>query len=960
MNAEVEKHIRQNIPWARLPENLKQNLGNLQREYDKLVVNYSIKNQLRYRGNIVKQIKRDERCYYEDLLKYSKEHLMLYPYHLSDTLVKGLRVTPFAYYTDIMVDIMDQEKSYDSLPNFTAADCLRLMAIGRNQYIDMMNECRSSKKIFRRKPIKTLLPRQPVENSFEAWWVVNHGYIIEDDIRTCTGEEKKLVDCIIDNGPQVAGTVDYATLLSLYRKGLVYLDVPIQDEDYITVPPLEGFVMNRVLGDYLETLLYKIFVSIDEHTSISELSKVLEIDLQLVKNAVSIFCRLGFGRKKGENASTNHASWSNLEHNNPLNKKPSQDQMLITWSDLVTNPLNNNGVLDNNTDSNYSPDKLSIDESINSTTTPGSHHTKRLALMFDSTLTAFLMMGNLSPGLKSHAVTMFEVGKLSDESLDCFLVELDKVDSTAEGEAQRYFEHAVTLRDTVQFLRRNPSLIDQSTTASQDDIFSNPLPSAASEVPSSSPSAAGLDLLRCESLQGLDAATCSRVLNKNYSLLISVAPLSNEVRPINSNVPHHLGPVIPEVNSAWFKLFTYHITQNGPPSLLLTKGTRLRKLPKIFEHHDKVLVTAWNHDPSIISTSNLLLVVNEALSYSPILIQGHGSIQQDQQVFIPFPMPTLDKRSLLERHSALQRLEDCIDLQHSCGYVTVIRIGKNRSGCGSGGCDGGCGRGGCGGGCVRNGSGGRNSSNNHDVINFDDEDDDEDDITNKVALIELGDDEDGNVSKFNDGGGNDGGESWLKGGGMYRGIRQFDLATPSQDLNPDNIIVKNDDSKGNGNDSNDNDKGDDNSKGVVGKGGDNNDVNGGDDGVGDDDRVKRTEIATNGCDDATFSEDDWVILDTTFGIPLFKRSINKLICGRILQYKLCHLFSLKQLANSNEDLISELRMFVQRNQTHSSDLPNCTFPHPSLHYPQQSTPIVPHPTHNLIFSNGKLSTWNGY
>jgi len=30
-------------------------------------------------------------------------------------------------------------------------------------------------------------------------------------------------------------------------------------------------------------------------------------------------------------------------------------------------------------------------------------------------------------GLKSHAVTMFEVGKLNDESLDSFLAELGKV-----------------------------------------------------------------------------------------------------------------------------------------------------------------------------------------------------------------------------------------------------------------------------------------------------------------------------------------------------------------------------------------------------------------------------------------------------------------------------------------------------------------------------------------------------
>lgn len=48
---------------------------------------------------------------------------MLYPYHLSDLMVCGLRVTPFAYYHNMMKDIMSQEKSYDSLPNFTAADC---------------------------------------------------------------------------------------------------------------------------------------------------------------------------------------------------------------------------------------------------------------------------------------------------------------------------------------------------------------------------------------------------------------------------------------------------------------------------------------------------------------------------------------------------------------------------------------------------------------------------------------------------------------------------------------------------------------------------------------------------------------------------------------------------------------------------------------------------------------------
>lgn len=47
-------------------------------------------------------MRKDERKYYEELLKYSRDHLMLYPYHLSDIMVKGLRITPFSYYIGIM------------------------------------------------------------------------------------------------------------------------------------------------------------------------------------------------------------------------------------------------------------------------------------------------------------------------------------------------------------------------------------------------------------------------------------------------------------------------------------------------------------------------------------------------------------------------------------------------------------------------------------------------------------------------------------------------------------------------------------------------------------------------------------------------------------------------------------------------------------------------------------------
>ena len=175
---------------------------------------------------------------------------MLYPYHLSDIFVRGLRITPFNYYLDMMADLMSVEKSYDTLPNFTAIDCLRLLGIGRNQYIDIINKYRSSSNsagggsssgggpsghrgsIFgglagvvvgssapKRKPVRTLLPTQPVSIPIEPWWVVNVGCVTDDDVKLLSAEEKVIIDVIIDNQkPTTAGTLDLSCVHSLYKK----------------------------------------------------------------------------------------------------------------------------------------------------------------------------------------------------------------------------------------------------------------------------------------------------------------------------------------------------------------------------------------------------------------------------------------------------------------------------------------------------------------------------------------------------------------------------------------------------------------------------------------------------------------------------------------------------------------------------------------------------------------------
>jgi len=55
-------------------------------------------------------------------------------------------------------------------------------------------------------------------------------------------------------------------------------------------------------------------------------------------------------------------------------------------------------------------------------------------------------------------------------------------------------------------------------------------------------------------------------------LLVSMAPLSYEVKAVCCENLPHFGPATPHINSVWFKLFLYSLTNNGPTSLLLSKG----------------------------------------------------------------------------------------------------------------------------------------------------------------------------------------------------------------------------------------------------------------------------------------------------------------------------------------------------------------------------------------------------
>jgi len=64
---------------------------------------------------------------------------------------------------------------------------LRLLGIGRNQYIELMNKSRVNRRFnlaaFRKRiNAKEHLPKTPIQIKIEPWWIVHVGFVTEEDI----------------------------------------------------------------------------------------------------------------------------------------------------------------------------------------------------------------------------------------------------------------------------------------------------------------------------------------------------------------------------------------------------------------------------------------------------------------------------------------------------------------------------------------------------------------------------------------------------------------------------------------------------------------------------------------------------------------------------------------------------------------------------------------------------------
>ncbi|KAJ0026336.1 hypothetical protein Pint_08388 [Pistacia integerrima] len=434
----ILKAINEECPWENLPKRLQATLTSKE-EWHRRIIEHCIKKRLQWNKCFARKVCKEGE-YYEDMMRYLRKNLALFPYHLADYVCRVMRLSPFRYYCDMIFEVMKNEQPYDSIPNFSAADALRLTGIGRNEFIDIMNKCRSKKIMWKlnKSIAKELLPTQPVEFTIEPWWGVCLVNFTLEEFKKLTEEEMATIDKVCKEEANAFILFDPDIMKGLYRRGLIYFDVPVYPDDRFKVSRLEGFVSNREQSyeDPIEELLYAVFVVSSENATVAELATTLQADLSQLQAAASFACRLGWAVKVIDPAS--------ILQDTSLPNTPR-----VTLSDDDEASLASMGAASISADGD-----IGQQGDVTGTESYGPlSGLVRVAFVVDANITSYLMMGSVSPGLKSHAVTLYEAGKLGHGSIADLCKDLSTLEGTKfEGELQEFANHAFSLRCVLECL----------------------------------------------------------------------------------------------------------------------------------------------------------------------------------------------------------------------------------------------------------------------------------------------------------------------------------------------------------------------------------------------------------------------------------------------------------------------------------------------------------------------------
>ncbi|KAF3685558.1 protein FAM91A1 [Capsicum chacoense] len=645
------KAIKEECSWENLPKRLQATL-NSKEEWHRRIIEHCIKKRLMWNTCFARKVCKEAE-YYEDMLRYLRRNLALFPYHLAEYVCRVMRVSPFRYYCDMIFEVMRNEQPYDSIPNFSAADALRLTGIGRNEFIDIMNKCRSKKIMWKlnKSIAKELLPTQPVDFVIEPWWGICLVNFTLEEFKKLTEDEAATIDKICKEEANSFILFDPEIVKGLHRRGLVYFDVPVYPDDRFKVSRLEGFVSNREQSyeDPIEELLYAVFVVSSENSTVAELAATLQADLSQLQAAASFACRLGWAVKLIDPASILQ------DPNVPGSPK----SLLCDKEDGSHASLGSANV---STDGSAFQ-QVDIPWTENNSMSSGY---ARVAFLVDANITSYLMMGSVSPGLKSHAVTLYEAGKLGHASIADLCKDLGTLEGAKfEGELQEFANHAFSLRCVLECLTSGgvpaeeiektgimSTISEDANSVTKDISFSDRLGdthkvisdlnnedllNSETPIPKEEESLSGknseetnqsdwelkqeissetddkvsadnldadkgarkqikyrVDILRCESLAALAPATLDRLFLRDYDIVVSMVPLPPSSVLPGPKGPVHFGPPSHSSMTPWMKLVLYSATACGPLSVVLMKGHLLRMLPAPLAGCEKALLWSWD------------------------------------------------------------------------------------------------------------------------------------------------------------------------------------------------------------------------------------------------------------------------------------------------------------------------------------------------------------------------------
>ncbi|GMI77239.1 hypothetical protein like AT1G35220 [Hibiscus trionum] len=301
---------------------------------------------------------------------------------------------------------------------------------------------------------KELLPTQPVNFPVEPWWGVCLVNFTVEEFKKLSEDETAMIDKICREEANALVHFDPDIIKALYRRELIYFDVPVYPDDRIKVFRLEGFISNKEQSyeDPIEELLYAVFVVSSEHATIAELAATLQADLRILQAAASFVCRLGWAQKVIDPASV-------LQENTMV-----PHGVVLTDEDESSRR--------SSTSANVSIDGDAHQGDFWGTETYASRsYDSRVAFVVDANITSYLMMGSVSPGLKSHAVTLYEAGKLGHASIGDLCKDLSTLEGTKfEGVLQEFANHAYSLRCVLECLLSGGVAADTRSTEVVDRI----------------------------------------------------------------------------------------------------------------------------------------------------------------------------------------------------------------------------------------------------------------------------------------------------------------------------------------------------------------------------------------------------------------------------------------------------------------------------------------------------------